>query len=76
MIYAAEEYLKQRGFTQVRVRCHETAGGYLARIELNRDEMDRLNEIAAECEADFKGIGFRFVTLDLGGYEKGKMNAL
>lgn len=76
MIYAAEAYLKQRGFTQVRVRCHEAAGGYLARIELNRNEIGRLNEIAPACEADFKDMGFRFVTLDLGGYEKGKMNIL
>ena len=81
MIGGAEAYLKERGFTQVRVRCHETAGGYLARIELKQDEMSRLfgearKEGAASCESDLKEMGFRFVTLDLGGYEKGKMNAL
>ena len=43
---------------------------------MNRNEIGRLNEIAPACEADFKDVGFRFVTLDLGGYEKGKMNIL
>ena len=81
MIGSAEAYLKGRGFSQVRVRCHETAGGFLARIELEREEMNRLlgtdsGESAAVYEAVLKGLGFCYVTLDLGGYEKGKMNAL
>ena len=80
MIYDAEALLKSRGCTQVRVRCHETAGGKLARIELEPSEMKRFFEEdggleAAAFEAELKGMGFRFVTLDLGGYEKGKMNA-
>ena len=72
MIYKAETYLKEHGFTQVRVRCHEIAGGLLARIEMLPEEMPRL--AAAECDAAMREIGFQFVTLDLGGYEKGKMN--
>lgn len=80
MIYDAEEYLKGRGFTQVRVRCHEIADGFLARIELEPEEIKRFfgAENGAEpaaMETTLKDIGFRFVTLDLGGYEKGKMNA-
>ena len=79
MIDAAEAYLKEKGFTQVRVRCHETAAGYLARIELEPEEMEKLiasggGDGAEAAEAEPKGIGFRFVTVDLGGYEKGKMN--
>ncbi|MGX8774544.1 MAG: ATP-dependent sacrificial sulfur transferase LarE [Bacillota bacterium] len=77
MIYAAEDYLKGRGFTQVRVRCHETAGGYLARIEIEPNEMCELTTSgAAEIDREIRGFGFSFVTLDLGGYEKGKMNNL
>ena len=77
MIYAAEEYLKDRGFTQVRVRCHETAGGMLARIELLPVEMGEMTHAgAAEIDREIRGFGFSFVTLDLGGYEKGKMNNL
>ncbi len=77
MIYAAEGYLKSRGFTQVRVRCHEISGGWLARIELEPQEMDGLTAMSAmEIDAKIKDIGFSFVTLDMGGYEKGKMNNL
>lgn len=77
MIYAAEEYLKGRGFTQLRVRCHETAGGYLARIELEPDEMEEMTLAgAAEIDRKIRDAGFSFVTVDLGGYEKGKMNNL
>ena len=81
MIYAAEAHLKSKGFTRVRVRCHETSNGYLARIELESEEMKKLvaiadGEVAAEAEAELKRLGFRFVTVDLGGYEKGKMNVL
>ena len=72
MIYKAESYLKEHGLTQVRVRCHEITGGLLARIELLPEEMPKLDP--AECDAAMRGIGFEFVTLDLGGYEKGKMN--
>lgn len=77
MIYAAEDYLKGRGFTQVRVRCHETAGGCLARIEIEPNEMCEMTTSgAAEIDREIRGFGFSFVTLDLGGYEKGKMNNL
>ena len=77
MIYAAEDYLKGRGFTQVRVRCHETAGGRLARIELVPAEMGEMTQAgAAEIDREIRSFGFSFVTLDLGGYEKGKMNNL
>lgn len=72
MIYKAEVYLKEQGFTQVRVRCHEITAGLLARIELLPEELPRL--APAECDAALREIGFRFVALDLGGYEKGKMN--
>ncbi len=77
MIYAAEEYLKERGFTQVRVRCHEVSGGSLARIEVEPNEMSELSPAgAAEIDRKIRSLGFSFVTLDLGGYEKGKMNNL
>ena len=72
MIYRAEVWLKEHGLTQVRVRCHEIAGGLLARIELLPEEMTKL--VPAESDAALREIGFQFTTLDLGGYEKGKMN--
>lgn len=78
-IYEAEKYLRDMGFTQVRVRCHEIAGNisgntasFMARIEMLPEEMGRLPR--EETEETLKKLGFRFVTLDLGGYEKGKLN--
>lgn len=79
MIYAAERYFKEHGFTQVRVRCHEISEGLMARIELEKNEMEMLisgkNGVApADYEGVLRELGFRYAALDLGGYEKGKMN--
>jgi uncharacterized protein len=67
-----EASLKQLGFRQVRVRYH----GDLARIELGAEELGRAAEPAnrsAIVEAG-KKHGFRYVTLDLGGYRMGSHN--
>ena len=79
MIYAAERYFKDHGFTQVRVRCHEISEGLMARIELEQEEMEMLigrkkDSTPADYEAVLKELGFHYAALDLGGYEKGKMN--
>jgi uncharacterized protein len=67
-----EATLKQLGFRQVRVRYH----GELARIELGADELLRAAEPAhrAAIVAAGKEHGFRYVTLDLGGYRMGSHN--
>jgi pyridinium-3,5-biscarboxylic acid mononucleotide sulfurtransferase len=67
-----EAALKQLGFRQVRVRYH----GELARIELGEGELARAAEPASRgaiVEAG-KKHGFRYVTLDLGGYRMGSHN--
>ncbi|APR86477.1 GMP synthase [Minicystis rosea] len=67
-----EAALKQLGFRQVRVRWHEG----LARIELAVEELARAADPAvrgAVVEAG-KKHGFRYVTLDLGGYRMGSHN--
>jgi pyridinium-3,5-biscarboxylic acid mononucleotide sulfurtransferase len=67
-----EADLKALGFRQVRVRYHDE----LARIEIALDEMPRAAEpgVRAEMVASGKRHGFRFVTLDLGGYRMGSHN--
>ncbi|MCQ2544937.1 MAG: ATP-dependent sacrificial sulfur transferase LarE, partial [Clostridia bacterium] len=82
-VYAGEQKLKGSGFTQVRVRCHEIAGKvsgsearFMARIEVLPEEMGRLLETATSIEKEFQELGFEYVTMDLGGYEKGKMNSI
>ena len=67
-----EATLKQLGFRQVRVRYH----GDLARIELGADELLHAAEPSnrAAIVAAGKEHGFRYVTLDLGGYRMGSHN--
>ena len=72
-IEAAENVLRSEGFTQFRVRHHDT----IARLELSRDEFssllvepDRLERITTGVKA----AGYRHVTLDLQGFRSGSMN--
>lgn len=76
-IYGAESHIRSKGFSQVRVRCHESAGGerLLARIELDPEEIPEFREkYMAEAEAVLKELGFETVVLDPEGYVKGKLN--
>ncbi|HWQ10803.1 MAG TPA: hypothetical protein VN436_16900, partial [Holophaga sp.] len=67
----AEEILRAAGFPQCRVRCH----GDLARIELPPEDIGRLAAGPRETLAEaLRGLGFRHVALDLGGYRMGGMN--
>lgn len=70
MVDKAEQYLLDRGFHQLRVRIH----GTVARIELQKDEFEKLLQIADDVTAYFKEIGFTYVSLDLQGYRTGSMN--
>jgi pyridinium-3,5-biscarboxylic acid mononucleotide sulfurtransferase len=73
-IEQGEDYLRQLGFRQFRVRHH----GQIVRIEIAREELPRAMsaEMAAEFTRLFKSLGFKFVTLDLEGFRSGSMNAL
>jgi len=72
MIDAAEEYLLESGFYQVRVRFH----GNLARIETDEDGLRRLfsANLREKIYCRFKEIGFVYVSVDLQGYRTGSMN--
>lgn len=69
-----EDALRSLGFRQFRVRHH----GDLVRIEIAREELPTaLNpQVASEFTRIFRGLGFKFVTLDLEGFRSGSMNAL
>jgi pyridinium-3,5-biscarboxylic acid mononucleotide sulfurtransferase len=67
----AEEYLRTRGFRQVRVRHH----GEIARLEVGPEEMERAFALREEVSAELKEAGFLYVALDLTGYESGSLNA-
>lgn len=72
IIERAEEAVRQLGFRVVRVRHHDT----VARIELGRDEMARAldPDISTALDRALRQLGFRYVTLDLGGYRLGSLN--
>jgi uncharacterized protein len=68
-----EDFLRALGFREFRVRVH----GELARIEISKDEMDLAlaPEMAERLSKHFLDIGFKYSTLDLGGFRSGSMNA-
>ena len=71
-VEAAEDWLTAQGFRQLRVRDH----GELARLELDEAGMSRLRDpaLAAAVHEALRSLGYRWVTLDLGGYQMGSMN--
>ena len=72
-IEKAEKYMMDRGFRAIRVRCHDN----LARIEVNKKDMDKLfnEKLLEEISGKLKEFGFTYVTLDLEGYKVGSFNA-
>jgi len=71
-VEAGEEEIKALGFRQFRVRFH----GEVVRIEIAPEELERALslDIARRFTTIFKGMGFRYVTLDLEGYRQGSLN--
>jgi uncharacterized protein len=71
-IDSAEEYLRTKGFSQLRVRHH----GQMARIEIDPSDFSVImDKKTREAIVDkLKEIGYLYVTLDLAGYRTGSMN--
>lgn len=74
MIERAENFLRDLGFREVRVRHHELKQGQLARIELGLDELPRGLEAAQPITDALREIGYTHVTVDLQGYRRGSLN--
>ncbi len=68
----AEEYLRNLGFTQFRVRHYQQ----MARIEIRPDEFSKIIKPAIRNKIikTFKKLGYIYVNLDLEGYRSGSMN--
>lgn len=75
MVDRAERFLRDRGFSSVRVRYH---GGDLARIEIAAEEIVELCEPTARRDVctQLQELGFRYVTIDLQGFRSGNLNQL
>jgi len=66
----AENVLAELGFTQFRVRHHES----VARLELLPQEFARAIEIHNTLQARIRDCGYQYVALDLGGFRSGSLN--
>ena len=73
MIDQAEQYLRGLGLRTVRVRYH---AGDLARLEVPVEDLARLAEPQQGrlIAQKLKGLGFKYVTLDLEGFRSGSQN--
>jgi uncharacterized protein len=71
-VEAGEEEIKALGFRQFRTRFH----GELVRIEIAPEELPRALtvEMSRRLTGIFKGLGYKYVTLDLEGYRQGSLN--
>jgi uncharacterized protein len=70
MVDKAEQLLLDLGFSQVRVRIH----GKMARIEIKKEEFEKLILLSDKVSEYFQSLGFTYVSLDLCGYRTGSMN--
>jgi pyridinium-3,5-biscarboxylic acid mononucleotide sulfurtransferase len=72
MVERAEQFLMDLGFRQLRVRHH----GDIARIEVGTEERSKFfnEKLMDDIVKELKGIGFKYVSLDLQGYRTGSMN--
>ena len=65
-VRAAENYLKQMGFSTVRVRVSDSN----ARIEVGQDQIADLMAMKEEVETELKDMGYKSVEIDPNGYRK------
>ena len=71
-IEMAEDFLRNLGFRQVRVRCHSD----VARIEVCIKDIPAISRpnTRAKIIKRLKSLGFLYITLDLQGYRTGSLN--
>lgn len=74
MIEAAEQFLKELGLTELRVRQH----GKLARIEVPAEHIARLAlpELRVRIDEHLRRLGYQYVALDLRGFRSGSLNEM
>jgi len=72
MIEEAEEFLKAKGFDEVRVRMH----GNTARVEVSPKDIARLASAGTRTVVSkrLRTLGFTYVSMDLEGYRSGSLN--
>lgn len=66
----AESFLSKLGLHQIRVRCHNE----VARIEVIKDDFNKILKQRKKIVSYFKKLGFTYVTMDIEGYRTGSLN--
>ena len=69
-IELAEKFLSKLGLYQIRVRHHNM----IARIEVIKEDFNKIFKQKEKIVNYFKKIGFTYVTLDIEGYRTGSLN--
>ncbi len=71
-IEQAEEFLKEFGLVEFRVRHHDT----IARIEVHPEDFEKITTEPNRSKIirKLKSLGFKYVTIDLQGFRTGSMN--
>lgn len=69
-VAAGERYLRELGFSPVRVRYEHAT----ARLEVAPEQIARLAGLHAEVAVKFKEIGFTYAAVDLAGFRSGSLN--
>ena len=70
MIARAERYIREKGFTNVRVRHFQTA----AKIEVDAWDIAKLKAIFDDVQSFLKSLGYKEVLIDEEGFKSGKLN--
>ena len=70
MVEKAEEFILSFDVKQFRVRHHED----IARIEVLKQDFQKIVDNSDEIVKKFKEIGFKYVTMDIQGYRTGSLN--
>ncbi|MFC1794308.1 ATP-dependent sacrificial sulfur transferase LarE [Planctomycetota bacterium] len=68
----AEDFLRNLGLVEFRVRHHDT----VARVEVNPEDIEKVTTEPARSQIvdKLKSLGFKFVTVDLQGFRSGALN--
>jgi uncharacterized protein len=68
----AEDFLRELGFNEFRVRHHDD----IARIEVPPSQIEKITSenTRAKIIEKLKGLGFKYVTVDLQGFRSGSLN--
>jgi uncharacterized protein len=70
----AEDFLRELGFVEFRVRHHDT----IARIEVRPEDMKKITTEpnCSRIVEKLKSTGFKYITVDLQGFRSGSLNEL